>query len=434
MAHEWFFARGGVQEGPVSAERLRELIARGELTREDIVWREGLPQWTPVCQVHELLASGPSTGAPPQPSAREFDRAATLDAAPVEPHGPQTIAGLYALHNRIHKQHMLFSIFGNAVVLNRALDDSPSMVELPEKLRGLDAERFATHKKVREATLKKLMQMSMALPEMKQSLELSAILYPYFWVEREAKWLERVFGAGVAARLMVSERRRLIPALRRQIRTCQANIQRPLAEIESALRPIEEVLAREEVQQHWSSKVRRFLPGIAQAVIGVAFMSTGGGAVIGGRMVAGAVAIHGLGGVLGHFEKDRYAAAQLRRAALRVLPWWQLFLNSLSVSLYETAEALDEESNRSMARDRKLVDAVPAGRRQQVLQRLATALRDGVSRESKLENVELVQGLGLCWKDVVGDMNVYMRDHLQKRVRVFTSGFELPGASLEQGG
>jgi hypothetical protein len=75
---EWYYARGGQQNGPVSFETLVELARRGELDPlKDLVWTARMKDWTPAGQVREIFASPslpaviPSAGnpnpyAPPQ--------------------------------------------------------------------------------------------------------------------------------------------------------------------------------------------------------------------------------------------------------------------------------------------------------------------------------------------------------------------------------
>ncbi len=58
-AANWHFLKNGQQQGPVTAEQLRGLIAPA-----DLVWKEGLPQWVPASTVPNLL---PSKAAPPPP-------------------------------------------------------------------------------------------------------------------------------------------------------------------------------------------------------------------------------------------------------------------------------------------------------------------------------------------------------------------------------
>jgi len=50
----WFYARGGQQQGPFPIQSLRDMAARGQLTAGDLVWRQGMPQWLPAAQAPEL--------------------------------------------------------------------------------------------------------------------------------------------------------------------------------------------------------------------------------------------------------------------------------------------------------------------------------------------------------------------------------------------
>jgi hypothetical protein len=73
---EWYFTKSGRQEGPVSAESLRSMIASGAVAATDLIWREGMAEWTPAGQVAEFAGGGiavppggsqiPQAG-PPQP-------------------------------------------------------------------------------------------------------------------------------------------------------------------------------------------------------------------------------------------------------------------------------------------------------------------------------------------------------------------------------
>ncbi len=63
---EWFYARDGRQEGPVSHEKLIELARSGGLNPgKDLVWNASMKDWTPAGRVQGLFAS---EGQPPIPS------------------------------------------------------------------------------------------------------------------------------------------------------------------------------------------------------------------------------------------------------------------------------------------------------------------------------------------------------------------------------
>lgn len=58
---EWYYGTQGQQQGPVSERQLRHLMAQGVVTRETLVWRDGLAGWKAMGEVDELLA--PPLGA-----------------------------------------------------------------------------------------------------------------------------------------------------------------------------------------------------------------------------------------------------------------------------------------------------------------------------------------------------------------------------------
>lgn len=48
---QWYYGEAGLQAGPVSEDRLGELIASGRIGPATMLWREGMPQWMPLSQV-----------------------------------------------------------------------------------------------------------------------------------------------------------------------------------------------------------------------------------------------------------------------------------------------------------------------------------------------------------------------------------------------
>lgn len=73
---EWYYARGNKQMGPVPSPELKRMAAAGELRPEDLVWREGMAEWTlarnvrglfeeqnkAVAAIAEVTAARPSAG------------------------------------------------------------------------------------------------------------------------------------------------------------------------------------------------------------------------------------------------------------------------------------------------------------------------------------------------------------------------------------
>lgn len=63
---QWYYGSPAGQSGPVDEQRLRQMIAAGELVPETLVWRDGMTDWARLEAVPEL--SSPLSGpyAPPQ--------------------------------------------------------------------------------------------------------------------------------------------------------------------------------------------------------------------------------------------------------------------------------------------------------------------------------------------------------------------------------
>ena len=64
--NEWYYAKGGQQQGPVSREQLLELIRDGGLDAEkDLVWNSSMSDWKPASQVTGLVPGSAVTTADP---------------------------------------------------------------------------------------------------------------------------------------------------------------------------------------------------------------------------------------------------------------------------------------------------------------------------------------------------------------------------------
>jgi hypothetical protein len=83
---EWFYGKAGQQFGPVPESTLRAMLQRGELTPQDLVWRNGLAQWAPIEQVLPLAAPAPFAPAPiPGPNPWQSQPASPYGTAAPNP-------------------------------------------------------------------------------------------------------------------------------------------------------------------------------------------------------------------------------------------------------------------------------------------------------------------------------------------------------------
>ena len=86
---EWYYAKNNRQEGPVPGEALRAMIGSGEVAPTDLVWREGMAEWSPAGEVTELTGDGSGQTIPiPAPSGGSQIPQAVPPVWQIAPTGP----------------------------------------------------------------------------------------------------------------------------------------------------------------------------------------------------------------------------------------------------------------------------------------------------------------------------------------------------------
>ena len=336
------------------------------------------------------------------------------------------IADLYSQFNAAKRHNFLLLLFGDIVMLNRSLDAGTAMEDLVQSINELGAVQFAENNDLRNATVSKILLLISSLPAIKQKFEVLATMGPYHWAHQEVEWVSKAYGNGVGQSVSLAERKRIVPQVRRQVRIVQGDLLRSLAQIEAAARPIESILAKDELEKHWSSKVRKALPLAVQGTIGIAMMAASHGAV-GWQYVGGALATSTLGNVFGYFQKDREAAAQIQHAAETIFPWWQVFIKTLVVSIFESAEFVDGENERAMKRDRELLNAVPAEKRAAALGKLQAELRRRIVNERKNRFAEVLAGSGIRYQNLLDDLDHAAEKGIRESINTFNPGLITAG-------
>lgn len=69
MAQEWFYTKNGNKIGPIPPSQLQALAKSGELTPNDMIWKEGMAQWAKASSIKGLFPASPVTATPPIPPA-----------------------------------------------------------------------------------------------------------------------------------------------------------------------------------------------------------------------------------------------------------------------------------------------------------------------------------------------------------------------------
>lgn len=80
---EWYYAKNGQQNGPVSQEQLAEIFSSGQISSGDLVWNDTMTDWVPIGTLPEFKSAdspAPSESQPAPEVPPAFEAAA---AAPV---------------------------------------------------------------------------------------------------------------------------------------------------------------------------------------------------------------------------------------------------------------------------------------------------------------------------------------------------------------
>jgi hypothetical protein len=85
---QWFIARDGKQHGPLSDTEMRKLVELRHLRTNDLLWRQGFPDWRPALSVFPMAAAEPVMAPPP--AARPEDNSVRPTASPAATFGSPT--------------------------------------------------------------------------------------------------------------------------------------------------------------------------------------------------------------------------------------------------------------------------------------------------------------------------------------------------------
>jgi hypothetical protein len=77
---QWYLAREGQQFGPISEAELAKFIELGHLQPNDLLWREGFPDWRPA-----MVVFPPRTNTPTRPATQAPTRAGAQQARELTP-------------------------------------------------------------------------------------------------------------------------------------------------------------------------------------------------------------------------------------------------------------------------------------------------------------------------------------------------------------
>jgi hypothetical protein len=324
---------------------------------------------------------------------------------------------LYKKYNKTKKKSLLTNIFKDIIVLNSNINKDIAANELSDKLSKITDETFFSNKKLREITTRKMLLLSVFIPKIKQNFSLLESYFPYYKIESEISFLNEIFGANVAKNMLHSERKRIRTLTRNNIRMITSNVLSKLNQIQQELHPLEQKFAKEEIQNALSTKVAKNTPLVGQIILAGVMLGTVGIAGVG--IFGGMIGIKALGDILGYYAKDRESAIQLRRVAERVLSWWRIFIDTLPVTIYEAGEAIDDENNLTIERDKAIFSKCNENQKPFFEKRLQTKLRKEIERGKSNQFKEILEGSGIRYQSIETDIESSIQIEIQDNIRGF---------------
>jgi hypothetical protein len=321
------------------------------------------------------------------------------------------IQDFYRRYGELKVNNLLFVLFSDIIILNRELNIGKTMDDLAAELEVIGDKDFYKSKKLREQTLQKLLLLYTNLPRIEMRLEYLANYYPYYLAHIEESLIKDAFGEDKLREVWPSEDRRIRGNAGQTVRLLQSNMQRVLSRIERAVHPVQAVYNKDKIQSQWITRLRQNAVNYAPLGLMVALLAAGGGF----SFLGGVYGIRAVGDVAKHFEKDRLAAARIRRTATEVLPWWKLFMSTLQVNIKETSERLCDENLRCVQRDRQIYDSFLSRDRRNVRTNLLNALQKRILAEINNQFVEVMEGSGIRFGAIVSDIELLNEVDIRKK-------------------
>lgn len=75
---DWYYTLNKQRRGPVDQKAFEQLVSRGEVTAETLVWRKGMPHWVPYSTLDSLPVPAPAPA--PAPAVAQISTAPTRPA------------------------------------------------------------------------------------------------------------------------------------------------------------------------------------------------------------------------------------------------------------------------------------------------------------------------------------------------------------------
>ena len=82
MSQQWYYTKDGLQQGPIGTAALKDVAASGQIQPTDLVWKEGMANWTAAGNLKGLFPTLNPTSPSLQPPVVFTGQSPSSDASP----------------------------------------------------------------------------------------------------------------------------------------------------------------------------------------------------------------------------------------------------------------------------------------------------------------------------------------------------------------
>lgn len=301
------------------------------------------------------------------------------------------IAPLYEILNDLRVSRFLHLLFGDLLMLFDKMEQTPSPVELLNRLRNDTGDKDAT--KNCKALLPKMLLLAESLPALKRNLERLGVFYPYQIRSWDNVWLEQSFGADIASRWGAVNGPGQIEHLRVFVRGAQASLWRSLTEIERCLARIEPVYSEKLNASRRRATNKQF--GLSSAIGLTGLIATQ-------QWYLPAIAsLNLITGLVTSLETNQQHQALLLEHGREALEWWNVFANAFHVQVHESKGYLLTYFDHLSKRDCEVYKQLASGETSApLMNHLQTVMQERICIESEARFEQLWEGATQIRQDV----------------------------------
>jgi hypothetical protein len=106
---QFYILNGSQQEGPLSADQVNDLLARGSINQSSLIWFEGLSEWAPIEKFSDLF---PRSGPTQFPTSNKAASANLIKTKESSPKWKKVVFGVNHPWRRYFARFVDFYIFG----------------------------------------------------------------------------------------------------------------------------------------------------------------------------------------------------------------------------------------------------------------------------------------------------------------------------------